>query len=117
MSETPLLNPLMIAPITITTITPMATPRMVRAARALCARSDSSAMPTPSSNGVMDSLLAQGRDGIEPRRAACWIYAGHDADATADDHAQQDRERRHGGGQRCRHLQQERQGDAREDSD
>src|SRR2546429_434423 len=39
MSETPLLNPLMIAPITITTITPMATPRMVKAARALRARS------------------------------------------------------------------------------
>src|SRR6266702_1444674 len=105
MSERPLLKPAIMAPITITTITPMATPRMVRAARALCARSDSRAMPTPSSNGVMDSLLAQRRDGIEPRGAACWIYSGHDADATADDHAQQDRERRHGGGQRRRHLQ------------
>ena len=58
MSATPLLKPLMIAPITITTSTPMATPRMVRAARPLWARSDSSAMPTPSSMGVIGSLLA-----------------------------------------------------------
>ncbi len=54
MSEIPLLNPLISAPITITTVTPMATPRMVSDARILCARSDVSAMPTPSKMGVMD---------------------------------------------------------------
>ena len=50
-SKTPatlLLIPLIIAAISITTITPMATPRIVSAARALLARSDPSAMPTPS---------------------------------------------------------------------
>src|SRR5712692_4917847 len=52
MSLTPLLKPLMSAPITITTITPIATPRIVSAARTLLARSESSAMPTPSSSGV-----------------------------------------------------------------
>src|SRR6185437_7836503 len=52
-SDTPLLKPEMIAPITITTITPMATPRMVRAARALEVLMDSSAMPTPSSIWAM----------------------------------------------------------------
>src|SRR5204863_8558572 len=70
MSATPLLKPLTIAPITITTITPIATPRIVSAARALWARSDSSAMPTPSSSGVTGSLLAQGGDRVEPSRAA-----------------------------------------------
>src|SRR3989442_1043330 len=52
MSLTPLLKPLISAPITITTITPIATPRIVSAARTLLARSESSAMPTPSSRGV-----------------------------------------------------------------
>src|SRR3989475_7852507 len=62
MSATPLLKPLTIAPITITTITPIATPRIVSAARALWARSDSSAMPTPSSSGVTGSLLARSEE-------------------------------------------------------
>src|SRR6266571_4804794 len=84
MSAMPLLKPLMIAPITITTMTPIATPRIVRAARALWARSDSSAMPTPSSKGVRRSLLAQRRDGIEPGRPAGRIHARHDADPAAD---------------------------------
>src|SRR5207237_553716 len=48
MSEIPLLNPLISAPMTMTTVTPMATPRIVRAARILWARSDARAMPTPS---------------------------------------------------------------------
>src|SRR2546427_9317502 len=76
MSATPLLKPLTIAPITITTITPIATPRIVSAARALWARSDSSAMPTPSSNGVTGSLLAQGGDGVEAGGAARGGHAG-----------------------------------------
>ena len=53
MSERPLLKPAIIAPITITTITPIATPRMVSAARTLCARSEANAMPTPSTSGRM----------------------------------------------------------------
>ena len=52
MSEIPLLNPLISAPMTITTVTPMATPRMVRAARILWARSEVRAMPTPSNRAV-----------------------------------------------------------------
>jgi len=53
MPDTLLLIPLIIAAITITTITPMATPRMVSAARPLLPRSESSAMPTPSNRPVM----------------------------------------------------------------
>src|SRR6266550_3899221 len=52
MSLRPLLNPEISAPITITTMTPMATPRMVRAARALLALRESSAMPAPSNLGA-----------------------------------------------------------------
>jgi len=52
MSEMPLLNPLINAPMTITTVTPMATPRMVRAARILWARSEVRAIPTPSNRAV-----------------------------------------------------------------
>src|SRR2546425_6100665 len=111
MSAMPLLKPLMIAPITITTMTPIATPRIVRAARALWARSDSSAMPTPSSKGVRRSLLAQRRDGIEPGRAAGRIHARHDADPAADHDAQQDREWRYRGGQGGRELQEQRERD------
>jgi len=48
MSDSPLLKPAIRAPMTMTTITPIATPRMVRAARTLCARSEASAIPTPS---------------------------------------------------------------------
>src|SRR5437899_1796183 len=116
MSATPLLKPLMMAPITITTMTPIATPRIVRAARALWARSDSSAMPTPSSNGVTArSLLAQRRDGIEPRSPAGRVDAGHDPDPAADHDAEQDGERRHGGGQRTGDLQEPREHDAGHD--
>src|SRR6267143_5109296 len=115
MSATPLLKPLMIAPITMTTRTPMATPRMVRAARPLWARSDSRAMPTPSSIGVIGSLLAQRGDGVEPRGAARGVDAGDDPHAAADDDPEHDRERRHGRGQRGRDLQEQCQGDARDD--
>ncbi len=52
-SATPRLMPVIIEPITITTITPMATPRMVSAARTLLARSDHRAMLTPSKSCVM----------------------------------------------------------------
>src|SRR2546427_1436852 len=110
MAATPLLKPLMMAPITITTMTPIATPRIVRAARALWARSDSSAMPTPSSKGVRRSLLTQRRDGIEPGRPAGRIHARHDVDPAADHDAQQDREWRYRGGQGGPELQRQRQG-------
>src|SRR6266704_1742922 len=53
MSEMPLLKPLISAPITMTTVTPIATPRIVSAARILCARSDARAMPTPSNTPDM----------------------------------------------------------------
>src|SRR5713101_766991 len=115
MSATPLLKPLMIAPITMTTSTPMATPRMVSAARPLCARNDSRAMPTPSSMGVMGSLLTQRGDGVEPRGAAGGIDAGDDPYPAAHDHPEHDRERRHGRWQRGGDLKQQRQGDARDD--
>src|SRR5438309_3494955 len=88
MSATPLLKPLTIAPITITTITPIATPRIVSAARALWARSDCSAMPTPSSSGVTGSLLAQGGDGVEPRGADRGVHAGDDPTGAARTHAE-----------------------------
>ena len=52
-SDTLRLIPLMSDAITMTTITPMATPRIVRAARPLFARSEPSAMPTPSNNAVV----------------------------------------------------------------
>src|SRR6185436_3015614 len=42
------------APITMTTVTAIATPRIVKAARILCARNDDNAMPTPSKIPVMD---------------------------------------------------------------
>ena len=45
---TPRLMPVIIAAIAMTTITPIATPRMVSAARPLLARTESRAMPTPS---------------------------------------------------------------------
>src|SRR5437899_6348700 len=57
MFDTLLLIPLIIAAITITTITPMATPRMVSAARPLLLRSESSAMPTPSNRLVMSRAV------------------------------------------------------------
>src|SRR5205807_8031187 len=106
MSATPLLKPLTIAPITITTITPIATPRIVSAARALCARSDSSAMPTPSSNGVTGSLLAQRGDRVEPRRASRGVHAGNDPHAAAHDYPADDRDRRARGRERADRLQQ-----------
>src|SRR5437762_11544841 len=109
MSATPLLKPLTIAPITITTITPIATPRIVSAARALWARSNSSAMPTPSSSGVTGSLLAQRGDRVEPRRAARGVHAGNDPHAAAHDHPEDDRARGHGAGQRADGLEQHRQ--------
>src|SRR5437762_5256192 len=115
MSATPLLKPLTIAPITITTMTPIATPRIVSAARALWARSDSSAMPTPSSSGVTGSLLAQGGDRVEPSRAARGVHPGDDPHAAPHDHAEHDRERRDGGRERADGLQQHRQPDAGDD--
>src|SRR3972149_6458411 len=97
MSERPLLNPAMSAPITITTITPIATPRIVSAARPWCARREPSATPTPSIIGRMTLLLPQGGDGIEPRRAGRRVHAGDDADPHPDHHAEQDRRGRYRG--------------------
>src|SRR5437773_975410 len=105
MSATPLLKPLTIAPITMTTITPIATPRIVSAARALWARSDSSAMPTPSSSGVTGSLLAQGGDGVEAGGAARGVHAGDHAHAAAHDHPEDDRERGDGGRERADRIE------------
>ena len=53
------LIPVMAEAIAITTVTPMATPRMVRAARTLLERSESSAIPAPSI--PRDSRLRPGR--------------------------------------------------------
>src|SRR5512146_1319547 len=115
MSAMPLLNPEITAPMTITTITPMATPRMVRAARTLWARSEVSAMLAPSSRGVMESLLAQRHDRVEPGRAAGRIHAGRDADAAAQHDAEQDGDRRHRGRQRGRDVEEHREEYARGD--
>src|SRR5512144_2307795 len=112
MSVSPLSKPLIRAPMTMTTITPIATPRMVSAARALWARSDARAMPALSSMGVM-LLLPQRDDGVEPRRPAGGIDAGQHADAAAQHDAEQDRERRDGGGERRRDVEQNREHDAR----
>ena len=60
-SNTPatlLLIPLIIAAINITTITPIAMPRMVSAARALLLRSDASAMPTPSKRPLTPAITS-----------------------------------------------------------
>src|SRR2546430_4472196 len=97
MSATPLLKPLTIAPITMTTITPIATPRIVSAARALWARSDSSAMPTPSGSGVTGSLLAQGGDGVEAGGAARRGHDAHHGHPAAPHPPQDDPERGDGG--------------------
>src|SRR5206468_7828370 len=112
MSEMPLLNPLINAPMTITTTTPIATPRIVRAARILWARSDARAMPTPSSMGVMGGrglLLPQRRDRVEPRRPAGGVDAGDDADPASDHHAEHDRGWRDGGPPRRHRVEQDRQ--------
>ncbi len=53
------LMPVIAEAMAITTITPMATPRMVRAARTLLARSESRAMPMPSKKRV-NSMVAPG---------------------------------------------------------
>jgi len=50
--ETLRLMPLIMDAMIITTMTPIATPRIVSAARPLLARSEASAMPTPSNTGV-----------------------------------------------------------------
>src|SRR6266508_2432110 len=118
MSDRPLSKPAINAPITITTTTPIATPRIVRAARILWARSDARAMPTPSSMGVIGLLLlAQRRDRVEPCRAAGGVHTGDDAHAAADHHAEHDRGGRYGGGQRRRRVEQHRQADPRHDAD
>src|SRR5712671_63098 len=68
-----------------TTNTPIATPMIVSAARTLLARSESMAMPTPSSALKMRFarfmlLLPQGFDRIERSRLAGRIHSGDDAD-------------------------------------
>ena len=70
MAETLRLIPVMAEAIAMTTMTPMATPRIVSAARTLLARSESSAMDTPSKIRPMfmapPLFRAQRDDGIEP---------------------------------------------------
>src|SRR3954462_14274526 len=97
MSEMPLLKPLISAPITMTTVTAIATPRIVKAARILCARNDDNAMPTPSKIPAMGLLLAQRGDRIEPRGARRRVHAEDDAHACTDDGAPE-----HGRGRRAR---------------
>src|SRR5213593_2368354 len=101
MSDSPLSNPAISEPITITTITPIATPRMVNAARILCARNDPNAIPTPSNKAVMRSLLPQGENRVEPGGPARGVDTGDDAHAGAQDEAEHDRRprqaRREGG--------------------
>src|ERR1700752_1814270 len=98
MSVKLLSKPAMIAPITMTTITPMATPRIVSAARSLCARSDVSAMLTPSRVGVMGSFLAQRRDGIQLRCSTRGNDAGGDPREPSDQQSQHDGHARERGG-------------------
>src|SRR4051794_37969457 len=96
----------------ITTITPIAMPRIVRKARTLLPRSESSAMPTPSSTREMfmdaaPSFGPERGDGVEPGGPARGIDAGHDAHRHADEHPEADRPRRHGGRQRRERLDRE----------
>src|SRR6266511_1490231 len=100
MSEMPLLKPLISAPITITTVTPIATPRSVSAARILCARSEDRAMPTPSNSRVTGLLLPQRGARTEPGGTARRVNAEQDSHASAPDHTDAAGLRRHPGGQR-----------------
>src|SRR5688572_32896620 len=107
MSDRPLLNPAISAPITMTTMTPIATPRIVSAARTLWARSDASAIPTPSIMGRTALLLSQGGDGIEPRRTARRVHAGDDSHSHPDYDDQQDGKGRDGGRGRAEGIQED----------
>ena len=91
MSVTLRLMPVMAEAMAMTTMTPMATPRMVSAARTLLARSESRAMPTPSTArlSVWDTVPAgsfgpERHDGIEPAGAAGGVHARDHADADAE---------------------------------
>ncbi len=64
MSVTPRLMPVIMAAMTITTATPMATPRMVRAARALLALMELRAIPTPSKTCIATPASSHGRGSI-----------------------------------------------------
>src|SRR5688572_29840924 len=116
MSVKLLSNPAMIAPITMTTMMPMATPRIVSAARSLCARNDERAMPTPSRVGVMGSFLAQRRDGIQLRCSTCRDDAGGDTGEPADQQSQHHGNAGQRGGKRRDRLEGERQQDTEEDA-
>src|SRR5574341_2613031 len=94
------LMPLIIDAMIITTITPMATPRMVSAARPLLPRSEASAIPIPSNSWVTRSLLPQGRDRVEPRGPARGVHPRDDPHAGAESHAQHDGPGRHARRQR-----------------
>src|SRR5688572_1935583 len=93
-----------------TTNTPIATPRIVSAARTLLARIESNAMKTPSVSAAtrvtmpMLLLLPEGGDRIEPRRAAGRIRSGDDAHRHPHEDADADRPRGNRCGQRrnCR---------------
>ena len=58
---------MVIAAITMTTVTPMATPRIVNAARRLLPRSESSAMPTPSKRAVTSRAAGRRSDRVARR--------------------------------------------------
>src|SRR5213596_563002 len=95
----PLLNPLIKAQMTMTTVTPMATPRIVRAARILWARSDARAMPTPSNRAVTATPGAARRSGRAAPRG--W----------------RDRRARHTGGEGRGRRDEEREPDAGDDAE
>src|SRR5438093_7409524 len=117
MSEMPLLNPLINAPMTMTTVTPIATPRIVSAARILCARSDASAMPTPSNRAVIPLLLTQRGDRVEPRGPAGRIDAGDHAHARPHQDAQYDGRGRQLRRERADGVDEHRQPDAGQDAE
>ena len=85
------LIPVIAEAMAMTTVTPIATPRTVRAARTLLDRSESSATPTPSA--IRESARPQGRASFRPQRenrveargAARRIHTSRDSDRDAED--------------------------------
>src|SRR5688572_4114536 len=99
-SATLRLMPVIADAIAITTITPMATPRMVRKARTLLLRMESMAIPTPSK--MRATFMAgplfrpEGGDRVEPGCAAGGIGARDHPDGDAEEDAHRDRPGRDG---------------------
>src|SRR6185369_15286579 len=100
------LIPVMADPMAMTTVTPIATPSTVSAARTLLARTESRAMTAPSPIRLSTVVAARGSfgpqrdDRVEPRGPAGRVHARRDADADSQDHPDHDRPRGHRGRQR-----------------